>query len=179
MFSVAFHVHSKSATVIGVPSSQTASGLILIVSVMAAPAAGGGARCRVVASAGAGAGLGGRGLAAAGRVRSVSLLLPSSSLPQAAATSAVPASSATSLALLGVLLTYLTSWLGGSGGRSTPNACALGRWSRAAAPSGGGAAGTARLGPAFDRSTSTRLTSPSTYRLMDAVEQLARVVTDR
>src|SRR5262249_50759250 len=51
-------------------------------------------------------------VAAAAAVSLLLLLL----LPQAAATNAVPANSATTWALLRVLLTYLTSWLCGSGG---------------------------------------------------------------
>ena len=107
----------------------------------------------------------------------VSLLLPLL-LPQAAAISAVPASSATTLALLGVLLTYLTSWLCGSGGVRADRV-SVGRLPRAACPRQGAVPreppGTR---PAFDRSTSTRLTSPSTYRLMDPLK-VSTAVTDR
>ena len=159
---------------IGVPSSHTASGFILIVSVMP-PAAGAVLLPVSPALVLAPASVVGASLLAAAPV--VSLLLPLL-LPQAAASSAVPASSATTLALLGVLLTYLTSWLCGSGGGSR-RARALGRLPRAACPRQGAVPreppGTR---PAFDHSTSTRLTSPSTYRLMDALK-VSTAVTDR
>ena len=99
MLRTACQVHSRSADVIGVPSSQTASGLRLKVTVMAASPAG--------ASLPAGASVAGASEVGASvpAAAVVSPLPPSPSLPHAAAMSAVPASSATNLALLGVLLT--------------------------------------------------------------------------
>ena len=160
---------------IGVPSSHTASGFSLIVSVMP-PAAGAVLLPVSPALVLAPASVVGASLLAAAPV--VSLLLPLL-LPHAAAISAVPASSATTLALLGVLLTYLTSWLCGSGGgsrraRRGSVACLV-----LPAPVRGRCRGNRpELRPAFDRSTSTRLTSPSTYRLMDALK-VSTAVTDR
>ncbi len=138
---------------IGVPSSQTASGLSLMVRVIAAVAAG--ASLLAGASLPAGASVAGASVAGAAVVS----LLPPLSLPHAAATRAVPASSATILAPLGVLLTYLTSWVVWFG-RATRAAGAARRL---------GCARPARLaypweppgtGPAFDHRLSTSLTSP-------------------
>ena len=108
VFSVACQVHSKSFDVIGVPSSHTASGLMLMVRVMAA--SGAGASLPAGASL-LGASLLGASVPGASVAAVVSPLPESSSLPHAAAMRAVPASNATNLALLGVLLTYLTSWV--------------------------------------------------------------------
>src|SRR5262245_65429594 len=84
----------------------------------------------------------GAALVAAAAVVSLLLLLL---LPQAAATNAVPANSATTWALLRVLLTYLTSWFVWFGRVRPATARRPGALSLCCLPlSGGDAAGTAR-----------------------------------